>query len=241
MTPPTSLHHCYGIVPPHLLRGIAESAANDEFHRQAALTSLAIRENHIKHHFHSHTLAVGGTNVNEAALSGQDGQSRDVPAEEHTKTQSSCFIPETVFKALSESPVVDEKTKAIAQSNISQLCALNKAVRSSLGHGVSGDVPRHTGAEDDGFRFVYSAEHSENMERLPGVLERREAQNPVRDQAVNEAYDNCGQVISFYRKIFDWDSVDNKGMNAVSSVHFGKHFDNASELGRGYFFATLRV
>jgi len=56
---------------------------------------------------------------------------------------------------------------------------------------------------------------------LPGRLVRSEAQDPVLDVAVNEAYDHSGTTYDFFAKIFGRNSLDDEGMKLVSSVHVG--------------------
>lgn len=76
-------------------------------------------------------------------------------------------------------------------------------------------------------RAVYDAGHSASTWRLPGKAERAEGEPAVEDEDVNEAYDNVGHVLKFYKEFFNWNSIDNKNMKVVSTVHFGDHFENA--------------
>ncbi len=62
---------------------------------------------------------------------------------------------------------------------------------------------------------------------LPGVLVRDWGQPPVKDGAVNQAYDGSNATYEFYRDVFRRDSLDGKGLALVSSVHYGVAFDNA--------------
>lgn len=45
--------------------------------------------------------------------------------------------------------------------------------------------------------------------------------------AVNEAYDNAGYVLKFYRDIYNWNSIDGKNMDVISTVHYWNNFGNA--------------
>jgi Zn-dependent metalloprotease len=58
-------------------------------------------------------------------------------------------------------------------------------------------------------------------------LVRAEGQKAAKDKAVNEAYDNVGHVLQMYKDLFNWQSIDNQNMHVVSSVHFGKNYENA--------------
>jgi Zn-dependent metalloprotease len=61
-----------------------------------------------------------------------------------------------------------------------------------------------------------------NTDQLPGKLVRSEGQAKVADKAVNEAYDFSGDTYDFYDKIFNRNSLDDKGMTLISSVHFAE-------------------
>ncbi len=66
---------------------------------------------------------------------------------------------------------------------------------------------------------------------LPGKPVRDEGDKPVKDHAVNQAYDNAGITLDFYLKFFGRHSIDNRGMRVESAVHFGKNFGNAMWTG----------
>lgn len=77
------------------------------------------------------------------------------------------------------------------------------------------------------YRYVYDARQ---QWITPGTLVRSEGQPPVKDHAVNEAYDNAGIVLKFYKDLFDWDSVDNKNMDIIQTVHYGFKYQNAGKV-----------
>ncbi len=62
---------------------------------------------------------------------------------------------------------------------------------------------------------------------LPGKLVRGEGDPKSKDAAVNEAYDGAGKTYDFYKKVFNRNSVDDKGMQLDSSVHYRKRYNNA--------------
>jgi len=62
---------------------------------------------------------------------------------------------------------------------------------------------------------------------LPGSLARAEGKKAGRDVAVNEAYDYSGLTHDFYLKVFKRNSLDARGMTLISSVHYGRQYDNA--------------
>lgn len=75
-------------------------------------------------------------------------------------------------------------------------------------------------------RTVYDVQNG-GSSALPGQKVRAEGDPPSSDQSVNEAYDGCDATYNFYQRVLDRDSVDGKGLELVSSVHYGVDYDNA--------------
>ena len=78
-------------------------------------------------------------------------------------------------------------------------------------------------------RTIYDAQH---QTQLPGNLVRGEGDDPVRDTAVNEAYDYAGDTYDFYMTAYQRNSIDDRGMRLDSTVHYDQQFDNAFWDGR---------
>jgi Zn-dependent metalloprotease len=75
-------------------------------------------------------------------------------------------------------------------------------------------------------RTVYDAEHGGRLS-LPGRLVRAEGDPPSGDPAVNEAYDGAGATFEFYLDVYERNSIDDRGLELVSSVHYGTRYENA--------------
>lgn len=73
-------------------------------------------------------------------------------------------------------------------------------------------------------RAVYTAK---NKEVEPGTLVRKEGQAISKDKDVNNVYDAAGYTWDFYYSIFGRNSVDNKGLKLIQTVHYGQKYDNA--------------
>jgi Zn-dependent metalloprotease len=73
---------------------------------------------------------------------------------------------------------------------------------------------------------VYDARHGEEA-ALPGRKVRGTDDPAVADKAVNQAFDGADHTYAFYQDVFGRDSVDDAGLELVSSVHFSRDFDNA--------------
>jgi Zn-dependent metalloprotease len=77
------------------------------------------------------------------------------------------------------------------------------------------------------FRLVYDMREVGNVLALPGTLVREEGGGESDDQAVNEAYEFAGVTYDCYKEVFGRNSLDGKGMQLISSVHFGRRVQNA--------------
>lgn len=66
---------------------------------------------------------------------------------------------------------------------------------------------------------------------LPGKLLRDEDDPPTRDTHADQAYENLGVALQFFKTVLGRDSVDGKGMRVDASVHYGYRFTNAMWTG----------
>ena len=73
-------------------------------------------------------------------------------------------------------------------------------------------------------REVYTAG---NKQTEPGKLVRKEGSKPGKDKDVNNVYDAAGYVWDFYNSLFRRNSIDNKGLKIVQTVHYKQKYDNA--------------
>lgn len=73
-------------------------------------------------------------------------------------------------------------------------------------------------------RTIYTAD---NTTDLPGQKIRGEGEEPVNDPASDEAYFGTGATFDLYAAIYQRNSIDNRGMSLVSTVHYSKQYDNA--------------
>jgi Zn-dependent metalloprotease len=78
-------------------------------------------------------------------------------------------------------------------------------------------------------RTVYDAQR---RTVLSGKLIRSEGQKPGTDVAAREAYDGAGFTHDFYSKVYGRSSVDGRGLQLDSSVHYGINYSNALWNGR---------
>ena len=90
---------------------------------------------------------------------------------------------------------------------------------------VLGDIATAVAAATAGKqRTVYDARHGS---QLPGAKARDEGDPPTGDAAVDEAYDGAGATYDLYHDVFGRDSIDDRGMPLVATVHYRRGYDNA--------------
>ena len=73
-------------------------------------------------------------------------------------------------------------------------------------------------------RMVYDAQQ---RRRLPGKLVRSEGEGRSKDVDVNRAYDGAGATFKLYLNVYSRNSLDGDGLPLISTVHYGKSYNNA--------------
>jgi len=113
----------------------------------------------------------------------------------------------------------DESIRAAADETTKH----DEGIRAARAHAVG-----ETGTQTTLNRKVYDCKGGTG---LPGTLVRAEDQNPIgtRDKTgdPDECYDGFGATYNFYKTIFGRNSIDNKGLPLIGSVHYRKKYDNA--------------
>lgn len=132
-----------------------------------------------------------------------------------------CILPPYLLDKLAESP--DAKVRALAVEAIARSASL-RAIRTTLARMPQmAAIPSAAGKKE---RLVYDMK-GQGSSFLPGKLVRREGDPKSTDPAVNEAYDYAGLTYDFYKTLFNRNSLDDRGMTLISSVHLGKKYNNA--------------
>ncbi|HRC45340.1 MAG TPA: M4 family metallopeptidase [Nitrospira sp.] len=131
------------------------------------------------------------------------------------------IIPPHIFDQLTKSD--DSKVRQLAIDAIAAGSAA-RAVRSTLSMMAGWAAVPSPSAKCH--RLVYDVKHG-NFNDLPGTLMREERDPRSDDPAVNEAYTHSGTTYNFYKKVFQRNSLDDRGMSLISSVHLGRNLNNA--------------
>ncbi len=132
-----------------------------------------------------------------------------------------CILPPYVLDKMAESD--DPEVRKQAVETIARSATL-RATRVALANfAMMTATPSADGKRD---RVIYDMK-GQGSTFLPGKLVRREGEARSKDAAVNEAYDYSGVTYDFYKRIFDRNSLDDRGMSLISSVHLGRNYNNA--------------
>jgi Zn-dependent metalloprotease len=140
-----------------------------------------------------------------------------------------CIAPPDLIEAVAANGNAEERQAALRTQATSETGRAQRAavagVMQQLGLTIT-DVAPAPGM----IRTIYDAQNGDDF-HLPGQKMRGESDPPVDDEAVNEAYDGSGITYDFYREVFKRDGINGKGLEMVSSVHYGIDYDNAAWTG----------
>ncbi|KAH9993013.1 Metalloprotease [Xylariaceae sp. FL0662B] len=213
MTTPDHHHVCF-VVPPYLLSAIAESNENEPHIRESARHALDLHKN-----------CIGKRQARLASLIAPRGDR----AAAHVQHPPS-IVPDSMLEHIASSEDVDEETRAYAKRDLEHIRKVQAKYQQVQGLRTETSEAQTVAASDaieKSYRAVYDMNQNSNESELPGKVVRVEGQEAVKDEAVNEAFDNSGHVLKFYADIFNWHSIDNKNKHVISSVHFSKNYENA--------------
>jgi Zn-dependent metalloprotease len=68
---------------------------------------------------------------------------------------------------------------------------------------------------------------ADNLEQLPGKVVRSEGDAATGDGIADQAYDWLGVTFDFFEAAYRRNSIDGAGLPMISTVHYGKEYDNA--------------
>ena len=139
-----------------------------------------------------------------------------------------CIIPPYIAQEMVKSPDPAVRNAGLTSLTSGERARTLRALfRVAPGTIAPGALLAAAAAPPKKEREVYDAE---GTDQLPGTLKRSEADGPTGDAAIDEAFDYSGDTYDFYLKLFKRNSLDDRGMTLVSSVHVtenGLPMDNA--------------
>jgi Zn-dependent metalloprotease len=122
-----------------------------------------------------------------------------------------CIIPPYITEHMAQSPDSEVRSRALANLTASAAFRAVREMAQAMPTLMVAMSPARTK-----HRLVYDAQQTD---QLPGSLVRSEGQGKVADPSVNEAYDGAGDTYDFYDQVFQRNSLDDKGMTLISTVH----------------------
>lgn len=136
---------------------------------------------------------------------------------EHGPHTIQCIVPPHMAERILEKGTPAQKAKAEKYLRIAGQLRDQRQRTSEL-------TRKALAAGGERIRKVYDAQ---NASDLPGVLVRSEGDALTGDAAADEAYDGSGATYDLFAEIFGRNSIDNRGMELLSTVHFLEGYDNA--------------
>lgn len=134
-----------------------------------------------------------------------------------TSRPLSCITPPFILTRL-----LDSDNQAIRQAALSTLLTTAQ-LRGE--REVRGLIAGALATSADGRRSIFDCE---NGTILPlATLVRSEDDGPTTDDSVNRAFDGFGVTRTFYRDVFQRNSIDGRGMRLQGFVHRGHRYNNA--------------
>jgi Zn-dependent metalloprotease len=144
-----------------------------------------------------------------------------------------CVVPPHVLTNIAANGTKSQRAWALrtltADSTIRQARATNTKARGRKGPREGYDLLAAAGPAKRN-RVIWDARHTYEVTGLKRI--RDEDDPPVKDKAVNEAFDGLGDTWDFWEKVFSRDSIDDANMPMRGVVHFGEEYPNAFWDGR---------
>ncbi len=134
-----------------------------------------------------------------------------------------CIVPPYMLEQIAQKGTTQQQDWAQKTLTVTSTFRQERIAFAS-GGGPSGNIAMAPAAAAVKNRSIYTAN---NTTTLPGTLVRTEGQAPTSDVAVNEAYDGAGYTFDLYWNIYQRNSLDNRGLALISTVHYDRNYENA--------------
>jgi Zn-dependent metalloprotease len=136
-----------------------------------------------------------------------------------------CILPPHLIRKLAETKDPALRARALQSLALSARIRGRRDILSLMALPSVGGAGKH--------RTIYDAGGGT---QLPGKQVRDEGGPKTGDQAADEAYDGLGATYDLYEEAFGRNSLDDKGLRLIASVHYGQQFDNAEWDGQQMLF-----
>ncbi len=138
-----------------------------------------------------------------------------------------CIMPPDMIDAIKRAG--NERQRAMAEAIERQDIAFRNAREAATPQGFTVAPSVMSAAAEGPKRKVYD---SQNKTTLQNKLVRNEGDPATGDRQVDEAYDGAGATYKLYLEVYGRDSLDGRGFELISNVHYGSDYDNAFWDGR---------
>ena len=194
--------HVCSIIPPYLSHAIAHSEHNSHDIRSAA----------------EHTL----THIRALYRTRSTSDTQAVSYAEHHQRPHRSIVPDHILNNLAQSQDVDQATRDSAQRTLQH----SQALRGDRQPDTTLFKHAH---KSDLHREIHNGNHSDDNDLLPGanILTEGQSIGQGSEEAINDCYDNLGRTFDFYSKVLKRNSIDNRGLPLIGTIHFGKDYGNA--------------
>ncbi|KAK7894441.1 hypothetical protein LTR67_006202 [Exophiala xenobiotica] len=134
----------------------------------------------------------------------------------HPSRSHHSIIPGYIYKEISGAKEVPEHTRERARLNVERIDALNQAQGVLQGIVIGSAVPKHF------YRVIRDANQKDESNGSVIVHEDAANANSVAatDDDVNRVWTDLEKIFDFYSTEFDRNSVDDKGLHLIATVHF---------------------
>ncbi|KAF9976271.1 hypothetical protein BGZ75_000281 [Mortierella antarctica] len=181
---------CCSIIPPYTLKYVSEQGDVSEKSREVARKTLA-----------------SISTIREVLATAQGRRSSH-----GSGSQTQGIIPPFVFQSIIDSNDTMEEDKERARQNLASSAAVREAR-------VAAQVPARRSTSDKKlYRRMYTAN---GKSTLPGkeLFTDPHITTPDDDPSAKDVYQQFKQIFNFYYDVFGRNSIDDKGMDYVGSVH----------------------
>src|SRR5215216_3528645 len=141
-----------------------------------------------------------------------------------------CIVPPDVLRDIARNGTEEERQAALdtlaADSTFRTLRAIRQAapVATASPAMVSLAAVVGTGEAKQLQRTIFDCHNSRS---LPGGSVRSEGAPATGDPAADEAYDGLGATYDFFWEALERNSIDDRGLPLLATVHYGVDYDNA--------------
>jgi Zn-dependent metalloprotease len=151
------------------------------------------------------------------------------PGNLHPCGYTPCFIaPPDLLARLAEEGTPEQREAAIRTLAASASMRARRSLAASLMGTLDADVHALAfGPHTSGERVTVYDVHNGGRTDLPGDLVMSHGDADTGDKGANQAYHGADTTYRFYQEVYGRESVDGKGLELVSSVHYGNRYENA--------------